>query len=368
MDSKTCDCGCGQVIISKYKDGTFKKIIHGHNNRGGRNEWSRKPKSTNARTGRARARKLINNKPCILRYTGECLGRIEGHHVDGNPMNNFPENVLAACKSHHTFLDRGRITLSNPKLPEFYVDRSGKRRYKKNIVFCNEGDKEVKGRKSIPSKIIDIRGGTRHTHRPPRSQEPQPPEKMPPCPAHLDKEAQEEWKRAGEILESIGLMTGLDMVDFAAYCEAYSRWVRLCIERQEMEAVVGEQKIDLSIANQRILQYRNAYQRWVKAMTEIQRSGLVYSQGGTKDEKTDKIIGGIPKFNPYLAIEKQANIQMAAIRKEIVKACGEAYEQMIRAGTLIGMSPSSRAALKIEKPKPLSKAQRFMDRKNSMEG
>lgn len=214
----------------------------------------------------------------------------------------------------------------------------------------------AKGRKAIPSKIIDIRGGTAHTHRPPRAQEPQPPEKMPHCPNHLNKEARKEWRRAGKILASIGLLTGLDMVDFAAYCEAYSRWVRLCIERQEMEAVVGEQDIDFSIANQRILQYRNAYQRWVKSMTEVQGSGLIY-------KKPD----GTPGINPYLAIEKNANAQMASIRKEIVKACGEAYEQMIKAGTLIGMSPSSRATLKVERPKPRSKAEEFRARKNSME-
>ena len=64
-----------------------------------------------------------------------------------------------------------------------------------------------KGRKPIPSKIIELRGGVKHTHKKPRDQEPNPPEKMPACPEHLDKTAKAEWDRAGKIMMSIGLMT-----------------------------------------------------------------------------------------------------------------------------------------------------------------
>ena len=47
----------------------------------------------------------------------------------------------------------------------------------------------AKGRKAIPSKIVNLRGGTKHTHKKPRDQEPQPPESMPDIPDHLEGSA-----------------------------------------------------------------------------------------------------------------------------------------------------------------------------------
>lgn len=89
----------------------------------------------------------------------------------------------------------------------------------------------MKGRKAIPSKITELRGGTKHTHKKPRSdQEPKPAEKMPACPKHLDVEAQVEWHRAGGILQQVGLMTELDMAVLAGYCQSYSEWARATIE------------------------------------------------------------------------------------------------------------------------------------------
>ena len=157
----------------------------------------------------------------------------------------------------------------------------------------------MKGRKSIPSRIIQLRGGTAHTHKKPRDQEPQPEEKMPKCPKHLDDMARKEWRRAGKILQSIGLMTELDMAVLAGYCDAFSQW--------------GE------------------------ATEKVHETGLVYKK---KD--------GSPALNPYLKVAK------------------EAYERMMRAAVLLGLSPSSRVNLKVENPKPASKAEKFMARKGVM--
>ena len=169
-----------------------------------------------------------------------------------------------------------------------------------------------KGRKATPSKLLLLKGGTAHSHRPPRNQEPQPPQKMPTCPKHLNKEARKEWRRAGKILQAIGLLTEIDRMIFAAYCEAYSRWIEATLKVQEM--------------------------------------GMVYAKGAMQDPDTGKMIGGEPRLNPYIRIAR------------------EAFDQMIRAGTQIGLSPSSRASLKIEKPKPKSKADEFRARKNSAKG
>lgn len=152
----------------------------------------------------------------------------------------------------------------------------------------------ARGRKRIPSKIIDLRGGSKLTHRPPRAKEPKPPEKMPPCPKHLDEDAKKEWKRAGKVLRPLGLLTEMDMMIFAAYCEAYSRWVYAVKKIQEMGYVrIGEE--------------------------------------------------GAPITNPYLRVAR------------------EAYDQMIKAGIQIGMSPSSRASLKVEKPKTQDSADAFLE-------
>lgn len=134
------------------------------------------------------------------------------------------------------------------------------------------------GRKAIPNKIMELRGGTRHTHEKPRV-EPDLPNKIPECPSHLNDKARAEWNRVVEILRGIGLITELDRATLAAHCEAYSRWA--------------------------------------EAVTRVNEEGMVTIQGG------------IPKANPY------------------IKICREAYDQMIKTGSLFGMSPSARASLSI---------------------
>jgi len=151
----------------------------------------------------------------------------------------------------------------------------------------------MKGRKAIPSKILNLRGGTSHSHKKARENEPDPPSKMPKCPDHLDAEAKAEWTRAGDILESVGLMTGLDMAVLAGYCDAYSQWAKSTLKVQEM--------------------------------------GMVYQ----KQDKT-------PALNPYLRVAR------------------ESYDRMIKAAVLLGLSPSSRVNLKVEKPRKKNKAELFM--------
>ena len=148
----------------------------------------------------------------------------------------------------------------------------------------------MKGRKAIPSKILELRGGSAHSHRPERK-EPNLPGKIPSCPSHLDEVARKEWKRVTKILKSIGMLTLLDRSILAAYCEAYSRWVQ--------------------------------------AASKIYDMGMVYAEGRQVDDKGKVIKPGIPRANPYIKIAK------------------EAYDQMVKTATLFGMSPASRASLSI---------------------
>jgi P27 family predicted phage terminase small subunit len=55
--------------------------------------------------------------------------------------------------------------------------------------------------------------------------EPEPDVKIPDCPRHLSKEAKKEWHRLSKELFAIGLISNVDRSAFAAYCQAYGRWV-----------------------------------------------------------------------------------------------------------------------------------------------
>jgi P27 family predicted phage terminase small subunit len=57
-------------------------------------------------------------------------------------------------------------------------------------------------------------------------------------PAHLDAYALEEWNRITPELEAIGLLTTIDGITLAAYCQCVSRW------RQAEEAIQRMKKKD----------------------------------------------------------------------------------------------------------------------------
>lgn len=75
------------------------------------------------------ARQLKDRRACEWERIGSCHGPIQVAHVNQNPLDNSPENLLALCCTHHTLLDNGRIDPTNPVMPAFHVSVSGKRRY-----------------------------------------------------------------------------------------------------------------------------------------------------------------------------------------------------------------------------------------------
>src|SRR5687768_10225656 len=79
------------------------------------------------------------------------------------------------------------------------------------------------GRKPTPTRLKLLRGNA--GRRPLNPNEPQPPARLPPPPAHLSREAKREWRRAGRFLLDLGLVSDLDRTAFALYCTAYGRWV-----------------------------------------------------------------------------------------------------------------------------------------------
>lgn len=80
----------------------------------------------------------------------------------------------------------------------------------------------VRGRKPTPTAIKELEGnpGKRKLN----EREPRPVRKAPSCPRWLEPEARKEWKRLAKKMETLGILTEIDMGVFAGYCQAYARW------------------------------------------------------------------------------------------------------------------------------------------------
>jgi P27 family predicted phage terminase small subunit len=79
------------------------------------------------------------------------------------------------------------------------------------------------GRKPKPTALKALAGNP--GKRPLNENEPQF-SGIPDCPDHLDAVAQDEWQRVSGELIAVGLLTTVDRAALAAYCAAYSRWVK----------------------------------------------------------------------------------------------------------------------------------------------
>jgi len=72
----------------------------------------------------------------------------------------------------------------------------------------------IRGRKPRPVRRGERRDGV-----------PAPPDALPRCPAHLSPVARKEWRRLAKPLHDMGILTIADRGAFAAYCQAWARWV-----------------------------------------------------------------------------------------------------------------------------------------------
>jgi len=80
----------------------------------------------------------------------------------------------------------------------------------------------AQGRKPKPTALKQLEGNP--GRRPLNLNEPKPVRSAPRCPDWLEAEAKREWRRASKQLESLGILTEIDMTAFAGYCQAYARW------------------------------------------------------------------------------------------------------------------------------------------------
>ena len=193
----------------------------------------------------------------------------------------------------------------------------------------------MRGRKPLPSKVIELKGGSKHTHRPPRTGEPKPPSGIPLCPKHLDKEARKIWKKTAKILSPVGIITKIDVAVLARYCQGSAKLTILKEELNTIKNPVTEYD-NLTV---RARQYRIEYERWNDARKETAK-GLFKLEGGKFIE------------NPYLKVERQSFTQMMITENKIRSELNTIDDQMRRDEVEMGMTPSSRSRVKVaESPK-----------------
>ena len=94
----------------------------------------------------------------------------------------------------------------------------------------------MRGRKPKPTKLKLVTGNP--GKRPLNEKEPIPKPGIPECPGHIDEEARAEWGRILPELSGMGVLARTDRAALAAYCQAWSRWVKAEGEIQKHDLVV----------------------------------------------------------------------------------------------------------------------------------
>lgn len=87
---------------------------------------------------------------------------------------------------------------------------------------------------------------------------PRPPDALPRCPSHLSPVAAKEWRPLAKPLHDMGVLSTTDRAAFAAYCQAWARWVEAEERLKEIPVLIKapsgypQQSPWLSIANKQL--------------------------------------------------------------------------------------------------------------------
>jgi len=140
------------------------------------------------------------------------------------------------------------------------------------------------GRKKIPSKLKVLRG----TDQPCRMNpdEPEPDLCIPQPPKLLKGHALEEWNRITIILDRLGLMSEMDTMALAAYCQSYERWME-AEEKFDQDGVTYENVQGNITANPACTISNQALNLMHKFLTEfgMTPSSRTKVSGKKKDDK-----------------------------------------------------------------------------------
>ena len=123
----------------------------------------------------------------------------------------------------------------------------------------------MEGRKPIPTRLKVLRGNP--GRRPLPAGEPQPRVRLPRPPDELSDRAKREWRVTGRELRALGLMSGIDVAQFAAYCQSYARWL-------EVTALLKSSPVLLKIEGQVVVNpllrvARDAQEQFTRALAEF---------------------------------------------------------------------------------------------------
>lgn len=168
------------------------------------------------------------------------------------------------------------------------------------------------GRKPKPTglKLVTGNPGKRALN----ENEPRPPvpDAPPRPPRHLTKDAKAEWNRISRELWLLGLLTEIDTVALAAYCDSYATWVEA---RGALMAVKREEnRVDREIARKK-------------------RLGLEVV------ESNDSAFGGL------LAYTSNGNV----VQNPLIGIMNKAKGDMVKFAAEFGMTPSARSRINVEK-------------------
>ena len=134
------------------------------------------------------------------------------------------------------------------------------------------------GRKRTPTVIKKQDGNP--GRRPIPADEPDPVVGLPECPPHLDDEARAEWDRLGAQLVKENRMALVYKAAFAAYCMAWSRWVKGETALQEFGMVITTPNGHLQ-PSPYVSITRQAWDQMVKALSEMGLSPTSQARAAT---------------------------------------------------------------------------------------
>lgn len=156
-----------------------------------------------------------------------------------------------------------------------------------------------RGPKPLPTNVHRLKGNPSKLPAERLVDEVQPEVAVPTPPKHLSREARAEWRRLSGELYSLGLISKIDCSAFAAYCQAYGRWV----QAETKIASLGDDgfvestpsgykqmSVWLQISNRAVDQMKSFIAEF--GMTPSARSRVTTSQRGQSEDRTT---GGGPK-------------------------------------------------------------------------
>ena len=92
-----CECGCGRETNTDPRGGP-RRFIHGHNRRGTSKGWIEQGRWYISANGK----KQPFHRYLVEQRDGRTLGRNEiVHHLDYDPFNNDPANLVVLTRSEH---------------------------------------------------------------------------------------------------------------------------------------------------------------------------------------------------------------------------------------------------------------------------